>query len=249
MPISDIMHSGDLKRRVDALEKRLREITSGRRLEDASVGARGIQIIGGGNLTVDGGTVRLVSNLGVELARFGPSRVNGNPEWRFAYDGGGSAINLQGDSGRQLVAIRDRSGNIVMSTDAESGAGIARPWLNLRLVPTPEAQQDGTSFVPSTDAGSALKLWQGINPIFHPKITIGIGMAGAGGGTGHWSMEINGETVIADRTSSGVQTVNVPGWGDDIDPGDVISIDVFGWVDPGPGRVYIQCDRIYAEQS
>lgn len=247
MPISDIMNSGDLKRRVDALEKRLREITSGRRLEDASVGARGIQIIGGGNLTVDGGTVRLISNLGVTLAKYGPNSL-GNPEWRLNYDSGGAAVNVQGGANDQFVAVWDRGGHIVFSTDTDSGAGLARPWLPLRLVPAGDAQIEPPSPLPSTDATSASVLWEGINSIFHPKITVGVNLSTLGG-TGHWSMDINGESVVGDATGDGIRTVNVPGWGDDIRPGDVISINVYGWVDPGPGRVWMQVDRIYAEQS
>lgn len=251
MPISDVMFQGDLPRRVAELERRLTEVTSGRRLEDASVGARGIRLHNGGGITVDdGGRVVLRNAIGVDLAYFGPigGGSQGNPGWRLNYDNSDPAISLQGPPGRQFAAVRDIAGNIAFSTDSETRTGLARPYIPLRLVPSFDAQQVGTSMWPSTDATAATKLMQGINPLFHPKITIGVAMAGAGG-IGHWRLDIAGETVLTDQTTAGIRTVNVPGWGDEIKPGDAIGIDLYGWITNGPGRVYLQCDRLYGQQS
>lgn len=248
MPISDIMNSGDLVRRVEELERRLREISSGRRLEDASIGARGLRLYGGGGLTIaDGGTLRLRSAIGVSLAKFGPGST-GNPEWRLNYDDGGAALNLQGDAGTQHVTVWDLAGNIVFSTDALSRTGVARPYIPMRLVPSWDAQFEGTNPWPSTDAESPTRLLQGINPMWHPKVSIGV-LTGSTGPAAHWSVEINGVTVIDDISGSDSLTVDVPGWGDDITPGDAVGIDVYGWLDTGPGRVWFQCDRLYGRQS
>ncbi|MGH8880058.1 MAG: hypothetical protein ACRD0P_22355 [Stackebrandtia sp.] len=68
MPLSDAMFSGDLVRRIESLERQLREITSGRRLEDASVGARGIRMVGSSLTVVDPVIGQTVVRLGIDPA-------------------------------------------------------------------------------------------------------------------------------------------------------------------------------------
>lgn len=242
--------SGDDHRRLVALEQLVRELMSGRRLEDASIGARGIRLLDGGSLTVEGGKVVLRSPDGVDIAYFGDV-VAGDATsrgWIFRFDTGRSAFSLQGSPGDQFWSLRDEAGNIVLSNDGASSTGLARPYLQMWLTPSFAAQQDGTSFWPSTDSGTAVKLMQGINPIWQPRLTIGVAMAGAGG-TGHWRLDINGTTVLADETTAGSRTVAIPGWGDTVNPGSAVGIDVYGWVTTGPGRVFLQVDRLHGNQS
>jgi hypothetical protein len=65
VPISDMMFDGDLVRRIEKLERRLTEVTSGRRLEDAAVGARGIRMVGSSLTVVDPTIGQVVVRLGI----------------------------------------------------------------------------------------------------------------------------------------------------------------------------------------
>lgn len=59
------MFSGDLVRRIETLERRLQELQSGRRLEDAAVGARGLRLIGSSLKAIDPDTTEEVLRLGI----------------------------------------------------------------------------------------------------------------------------------------------------------------------------------------
>lgn len=66
MPISDAMFQGDMQRRLAKLERRVEELTSGRRLEDASVGARGIRLVGSSIVAQDPQTSQIVARFGID---------------------------------------------------------------------------------------------------------------------------------------------------------------------------------------
>ena len=248
--ITHVMNAGNIAHRIAALESKQQEESGGSRSEHTSVGADGIRILNGGTLTIEGGQLVLKNDTGVDLVFIGNvSDVNGTSRgWIFHFDNGRACFALEGAPGRQYFTLRDPQADIVVSSDGVSGHGLARPYLPMRLVPTFDAQQDGTSLWPSTAAGSATKLWQGTNPLFHPKLSIGVTMAGAGG-TGHWRLDIDGSTVLSDETSGGNHDLVVPGWGNDIKPGDDVIVEIYGWVTSGPGRTYIQCDRLYGRES
>lgn len=262
---SDITDSpADIMRILRELRHAVDQLETARRLEKATIGSGGLRItnegsltiedggdvilIDGGKLLVKGGQFELVTDQGIRLAYFGPLNGDsaGNPGWRLNYDSGESALQLQGAVGEQFVAIRDLAEQTVVSTDALSGRGLGAPFIPFRLVPSSGAQQDGTSFWPSATSSTAVKLMQGINPIFHPRISIGV-LISSVTGVGHWRLDVNGVTVIADETVSGVHTVTIPGWATHI-PGTPLGIDLYGWI-TGGGRVSIQCDRIYGQQS
>jgi|GEM_PF-5429829 len=250
MPVSDAMHQGDLVRRIEKLERLVRELSSARGLESSSIGEGGLRLIEGGALTVDGGNIIVRNPSGVNVARFGDIQVGQDITrgWIFRFDTGNLAFALGGRTGGQYWALYDSQGRQIVANDAQSRHGLSRPYIPLRLVPAFSAQQEGASMWPSTDASTPTKLLQGVNSLWHPKISIGVAITGSGSGTGHWRLDINGRTVIADETTGGVRTVSIPDWGDDIKPGDAVGIDVYGWV-TGGGRVYLQCDRIYGRQS
>jgi len=246
---SDIMNSGDVWAAINEIRRTLMDLTSGRRLEDASIGARGLRLLDGGSLTINGGAIRMTDETGsVGLLFFGPG-TDGHRIWAFSFDDGEFAFGLQGSVGRSYWAGYDRQGNLLMANDGQTGVGLARPYLNYRLVPSSEAQITGTSFVPSHTSTSFVTLWQGINPVFHPRVTIGIVPNTSGGGTAHWRLLVNGADVTGDQTGTQIKTVSIPGWGDTVKPGNALSFEVQGYIAGGGTRVVLQVDRFHANQS
>lgn len=110
MPLSDAMFQGDLVRRVSELERQLREVTSGRRLEDASVGARGIRMVGSSLTVVDPVIGQVVVRLGIlEDGTTGLTIVD--PDTGREVSLSTLAFGMQSDT-------RDTSGSPPVSTDA-----------------------------------------------------------------------------------------------------------------------------------
>ncbi|WP_026923286.1 hypothetical protein [Glycomyces arizonensis] len=253
MGISDGMFTGDLQRRMAAVERELRNLTSGRRLEDASIGARGLRLLEGGSLTISGGSLIMHDETGsVGLLYFGPNSA-GQPTWVFSFDDGEVAGGLLGAPGSMHWSWLDRGGRELIGNDGLTGVGLARPYLPYRLVPSFEAEGVGegaASLWPSTTSTSATKLMQGLNPIWHPRVSIGVATATIGDGNVEWRLDIDGVTA-ASGTGTGEETVAIPGWGeeDGINPGDTVGFDLYAWCTGGATRAWIQCDRLYGRQS
>jgi hypothetical protein len=219
-------------------------------------GGGDLEVLNEGDVVIDGGVFRLRNPDGVQVVFLGPvgtSETGFNSGFVFAYASGAHAISLGGDVDGQLLRIRDTSGGEIFANDVLSGHGIARPYLGMRIVPAFSAESAGEgalSLWPSTTSGTAVKLMQGINPIEQPRLAIGVAMNAIGDGTAHYRLDINGVTVIADETTTGSQTVNIPGWGTTINPGDAVGIDLYGWVTGGTSpRMWLQCDRLHGTKS
>jgi hypothetical protein len=151
---------------------------------------------------------------------------------------------------RNSLILRDTSGNNIFSNDSAS-VGIARPWITYRLVPGFSAQGVGEGSVslwPSTTSTSYVEMLTGQNPLWHPRISVGVATSTTGGGAAGWQFRINGTTVFT-NSGSGSATVDVPGWGSTINPGDVISLQVYGRAEGGATRAWFQCDRLYGRQT
>jgi hypothetical protein len=250
--ISDGVFTGDVWRALQELDRKLQNLTSGRRLEDASVGARGIRLIAdedgeGGTLTIDGGTVRALSAEGVEI--FAIFNLDGTRAWKLAYDDGPTAIGTLGNAGNQFVAWWDHSDNIVFSTDAATSTGLARPYLNIPIYPSNSAQhQTGGPFWPATNSTSFVELMHGVTTIWQPRIAFGMA-AVASGGTTEWRLLISG-TLIASGSGSAQGIYKIPTWGEEggIKPGHEKSIQVE--VRNTAGSVsWCQVDKCYGTQS
>lgn len=261
---SDATDPEAMAKRLQKLERQVLALKTALSLEAASVGAGGtrwhsgggitiedggdIEVDDGGNIRITGGNLELTSTDGETGLAFLGNIEDGTRVWAFAFKDGGTAVGLAGPQDASFWFMNDSSGNQVMSSDALSGTGLARPHLQMWMAPSFDAEQDGTKLWPSTPSGTAVKLMQGINTIWNPRLTIGVLMGGAGG-VGHWRLDIGGTTVLADETSTGVHIVDIPGWGDTVAPGDGVGIDLYGWVTSGPGRVYLQVDRLHGTQS
>lgn len=93
---------GDIMRRLHELEERMRELTAGRRLESAAIGAGGIRVHSGGNIRINGGG-------GVQIHDGGDLDVAADGVMRSAnFDGdiaGGDAGTVGWALGRERLAL------------------------------------------------------------------------------------------------------------------------------------------------
>jgi hypothetical protein len=246
---SDIMNSGDVWAAIAELRRMLMDLTSGRRLEDASIGARGLRLLDGGSFTINGGALRMTDETGsIGLLFFGPG-TDGHRIWAFSFDDGEFAFGLQGSVGRSYWAGYDRQGNLLLSNDGQTGVGLARPYVALRLVPSSEAQISGTSFYPSHTNTTFTRLWTGFNAVFHPRVQVGVATATSGGGSSRWRLVVNGTDTTGEVTGSGIRSVAIPGWGTTVKPGNTVEFAVEGRIADGGTRVFVNVDRFFALQS
>ncbi|MEU5965959.1 hypothetical protein ABZ777_32540 [Micromonospora parva] len=148
-----------LMRRLADLERQVRELQAGRRLEAATIGAGGIRI--------QGGTVVVVDADGAEIIRIGKvpgfsGEVPGLTATRAPSAGGSVALSLRDG----IYAVWDRVGNVAMSTDEVSGQGLATPWIPLTARPS----TDYTSPPVSTTSTSFASQWTVSGDKQHPRV-------------------------------------------------------------------------------
>lgn len=274
MPVSDFMHDGDLVRRVDKLERLLMEVLSGRSLQSSSVTVpdTGLSFRGGGHvvieggsgldvndrgevnlndgstLTLNGGSLRLTSQDGaVGVAYLGPT-TGGNSVWQFSFPNGDVAFGLLSSSGNGYWGGLDNAGHVLISTDSQTGVGLAKPYFNIPMVPSSGTSVGtGGPFWPAFTNTSYQEVMHCITTLWHPRISIGVG-TNASSGTVDWQLQIDGNLAgSGSGTTSG--TFNVPGWGDSINP-DGAAHSVQLWCRNTSGvqsRVIV--DRCYGLQS
>ena len=169
---SDQRPPGDdwLVRRVTDLERQVRELQAGRRLEAATIGAGGLRVAGG-TITIEDGSLTVRHANGTELLHLGPGTVSGEPV-RFMRirrpDGSTVFFTYGSDDGDAFWALYDKSENIIVSDDGQSEQGLARPWLPLQAVPTSwhSARQQ------STTSGTFTPLWTISSPRQHPRLRV-----------------------------------------------------------------------------
>ena len=157
-----VAHQGDLIYRIEQLERKLQERTSGRKLTSSSVGNGGLRIIDEGFLEIDGGELRLLAENGVTVARWGDTYYGDwSRGWEFFYPSGQRAFIMGGTTANPAIVTYDVAGNVVFATDAASRNGVARPYVNYVVVPSLSAHGFGegaASLWPSTDGSSYIGL-------------------------------------------------------------------------------------------
>jgi hypothetical protein len=243
------MHQGDLIYRVEQLEKILYNRTGGRRLENSSIGAGGLEIIEEGNLTIDGGELVMLAPNGVIVARWGDVVFGGASRgWELNYADGSRGFILGGSEGNQAIAMYDQSGNYVFTTDAISKNGLGRPYLNYPLVPSLGTDNVNVGpFWPSTTSTSYVEMFHLFTPIQHPKVVFGLGTAANGGAT-DWRFMINDEVIASGSGSSAATTYEIPGWGESITPLSRHNLKVEAKNTTG-SRSWVQWDACYGKES
>ncbi|MFG1847769.1 hypothetical protein [Micromonospora carbonacea] len=119
---------GDIMRRLRDLERQVRELLAGRRLEAASIGRGGVTVKDGGAIRVrdtDGSLLVWMGNLGNDLRGSVLYRAGGSAALGVFGTGTG------GDVG--FIGMYDRSGNPIVTDDVLSGRGLARPFIPLQV--------------------------------------------------------------------------------------------------------------------
>ncbi len=158
--VSDAARSrGDVMHEIAELKRQVAELTSGRRLEAATIGAGGITIQAGGKVLVCDD----VGNAMIWLGQV-PFGEEGTKPGLVAFRAGGGPPAMSLFDG--IFAAWDRAGNIVMSTDEASGQGIARPWL-----PVTWAGSDYTKW-PGTTSGAFAVVVETAIPRQQPRIFV-----------------------------------------------------------------------------
>lgn len=209
-------------------------------------------VISRGGLTIlNEGELVAVNEDDIETFKIGQVEFGEGSSYgmRLNYEDGTRGIVFGGTPGQQVFALCDETGDYIVTNDAASGHGLARPYIPLRIVPSSEAQVYGSSFYPSHTSGSFTRLWYGFNPVFHPRVQIGVATATVGGGTARWRLLINGTDVTGEVTSSGSRTVAIPGWGTSVLPAQTVEFTVEGRAADGASNVLLNVDRFFALQS
>lgn len=212
---SKAFDASDIMRRLRNLERTMRELSSGRRLESSSVGTGGLRIhsggnaliedgggltvTGGGDITIDGGEFRVYHPSGTEMMLIFKG-VQDQYQIYIRRDDGSSVMQLlpHGTSGKQFWVFHDISGSAVLSDDAEAGVGLARPWLAVQMHPMLSEPTGVYSYryVDVTDISSKTRLWRGRAYVSHPRITIdGVWGQASGSNTTTYTLEVSGVQV------------------------------------------------------
>lgn len=146
-------------------DRQLRELAAARTLEAATVGAGGVTI-------KNGGTLRVLHEDGVtELLAV---RRNGVGAYIVTMhrDDGSTAFEIQSltPGPGQYWALFDRAHNVVVSDDAISGAGLARPHLSWNMAPTSELLTIPAA--QSTTSATFTAVWTTYGEKQHPRLKI-----------------------------------------------------------------------------
>ncbi len=152
-----------MARDIASLKRQVSELRAARRLENAAVGAGGLRVVNGGRLAMDTpGNVRMV-DIG-KLSDTSFNHSDGSPQ---------QALQLRRDDGSLFMScfsyppsgfetqawkFYDRSGNIILAEDTNSGQGFARPYLPVPVGPAYEGSWD---YWPRTTGTTTTKLWAG----------------------------------------------------------------------------------------
>lgn len=229
-----------LTRRIVDLERQVRELQAGRRLEAATIGAGGLTVKDGGQIVLLDETGHVLIELGKVFFGTLPKpglvafRAGGGPAALSMYDG--------------VPAFWDRSGHIVMSTDEATGQGIATPWMvkgNFGM----SFNAETAPLWPGTVSGSFTGVLETLTPATHPRLRVRAYVAGdTGGTTAEGQVTVNGTAIV---TGSGfIQgTFPVPGWADTVNFHDEMDIRLEVRRTAGTGRAVGQMYACYGVQS
>lgn len=195
------------------------------------------------DLNVTAKLFKFVTEDGNTLAFFG-KEIDGDPAWILYYGeadeqqalrisdannmiafyrDGSTAWRITGTVGSQFFGLNDESGNEVLSTDAASVNGLARPYFTYPMAPTTNAQINGTVFVPSTTSAAYVAIYEGRPSVWHPRVSYDIGISATG--VTDWRILANG-TVVFTGSPSANGFFSIPGWGSTVFPGNNVTFTI-----------------------
>jgi hypothetical protein len=178
------------------------------------------------------------SNRAIQIANGDNIQIN--------YADSNRAIRIDGTVGAQTIRIFDQAGNELFGTDGLSnGVGLSRPYLSYPMAPTANAQIIGTVFVPSTNSAAYVEIYEGRPHVWHPKVSYDIGISASG--VTDWRLLANG-TVVFTGSPSASGDFAIPGWGDTVNPGDVVTFTLEAR-NTGAGTTRVMVRRFAGRQS
>jgi hypothetical protein len=142
-----------------------------------SIGLTSATIEKGGLTLLNDAFLRMIDDNGDQIVYIGPDD-QGKQIIRVRREGGSLVLyTYTAEGGLQFWALTDNTGRIIVSDDAESGGGLARPWLPIPLYPqflpsAPDPGNTGAWAIDSTQILSERDLWVGRASISHPFIEI-----------------------------------------------------------------------------
>lgn len=156
-------------RELKELRRELEELRSARSNEAATIRRGGLTV-------TDDGYIRMVDDNGTQILYIGPD-VDGTQIARLRRENGAFILyTAKTVSGNNYWALTDNTNRIVVSDDAASGIGLARPWLPVHLnrgfVTSAAAGSVASySYLPVSAVTSETTLWDGYASVSHPKLT------------------------------------------------------------------------------
>lgn len=219
------------------------------------------------DLDVTAKVFRFVTEAGNTLAFFG-KETDGDPLWQLFYGGddeivavriansndlyvnyrdGSNALRIIGTRGNQFISILDENNLEVFATDGATGYGLAKPYLNIPIVPSSGTSVGtGGPFWPQFTNVNYQEVMHGITTLWHPRIRMGVNTNTASG-TVDWQLRVDG-TVIGSASGDTSVTGDVPGWGSTTSPGEQRSVQLWARNTSGAAsRVIV--DSCYGLQS
>ncbi|MFD6421026.1 hypothetical protein [Streptomyces sp. NPDC060198] len=235
-----------LMRRMAALERDFKEFKAARRLESASVGAGGLQVVNGGRLAVSTPDRHRVIDFG-QIDNDAYDHTDGSRQQAlFMRREDGSMVfacyaypPASGDD--QYWNFYDRSGNAILTEDGSSGTGLGRPYLPMNA-PIPS----DSSLWPKTTASGWTAIASVWNTRWQPKMRIYGLTATVGTATGEIQVYVNGVAWGPVVSVGGVIDYTAA---PSVDIGQQFQIEVQARRLTGTGSICAQIFMVYGRQS
>ncbi|GAB3437522.1 hypothetical protein [Actinophytocola sediminis] len=166
-----------------------------------SLGLTSATIEKGGLTLLNDAFLQMIDDNGDTIVYIGPDG-QGKQIIRVRREGGAYVLyTYTAAGGLQFWALTDNAGRIIVSDDAESGTGLARPWLPVPLYPmfapsVPVAGDTGRWAIDSAEILGETTLWEGRASVSHPWIQIdGTWGHASGSGAITYRLRVSGQLV------------------------------------------------------
>ncbi|SDP60563.1 hypothetical protein SAMN04487905_10615 [Actinopolyspora xinjiangensis] len=210
--MGQVNHPDDLLTRMKRLESELAEVRK-------KVGVNSATINQGGLTLKNDSYLRMIDDNGDQILYVGPDD-DGRQVIEIRREGGSLLLYTAGSEqfGRDYFALTDSQGNVIVSDDAATGLGLARPWIPVPMYPLfiSSTANDVTGkpigywSLDSSEISGEQEMWEAEATISHPQIYV-TGTWGQGNGDPSitYRLTIDGTTVGTWSDSSAVSIYSV----------------------------------------
>lgn len=200
--MAQVNHPSNLIDRITQLERELAEVRKKVGLSSATINRGGLTLL-------NDSFIRMVDDNDTDILYAGPDE-DGRQQFELRREGGEAILLTQGSDvwGRDFWSLWDSSGNVIVSDDAETGLGLARPWMPVPLYPKWGIANTGLVYdyagihTDDLPAGEST-LWEGRASIFHPWVVVDGVWGGASSGMSiTYRLKIAGD-IVGEWTETG----------------------------------------------